>query len=153
MVVYLLAGEGEQSRVLLGHKGRGLGQGRIVGPGGKVTPGETPKAAAVREVAEEVGIVVAPSDLHHRATISYPFVDRPENSQRSFVFTSRQFQGEPSATDELDPKWYLLGEIPWDQMWDDAKRWLPRVFAGEFVEATFTIGPDDRVACESWSHG
>jgi len=32
-------------------------------PGGRVEPGETPRAAAVRELQEETGLTVAPTDL------------------------------------------------------------------------------------------
>lgn len=33
-------------------------------PGGKLEQGETPEAAAVRELREELGVVIAASDLH-----------------------------------------------------------------------------------------
>ncbi|MET0989706.1 MAG: NUDIX domain-containing protein, partial [Glaciihabitans sp.] len=46
------------TEVLLGRKKTGLGTGRLVGPGGKLEPGESARAAAVREVAEEVGLVL-----------------------------------------------------------------------------------------------
>ncbi|MFP6630384.1 MAG: NUDIX domain-containing protein, partial [Myxococcota bacterium] len=39
-------------RILLIRKKRGLGAGKIVGPGGRVEPGETPLACAIREVQE-----------------------------------------------------------------------------------------------------
>ncbi len=42
-------------RVLLIHKKRGLGKGKINGPGGRLEAGETPVQAAVRETREEVG--------------------------------------------------------------------------------------------------
>lgn len=145
VVVYLLRSHGGQTQVLLGEKGRGLGQGRVVGPGGKVSPGESHHDAAAREVFEEVGLSVATDNLNHRATLTYPFPDRPEHSQRSFVFTATEWEGEPHNTDELTPQWYSLESIPWEKMWDDAKMWLPKVFAGEFVEATLTIGPGDQV--------
>lgn len=150
MVVYLLSGEGPDTKILLGSKGRGLGEGRIVGPGGKVMAGESPADAATREVAEEVTMAVRPGDLVHRATIHYPFLERPQHSQRSFVFTATRFSGEPNSTEELIPEWFPVSDIPWGEMWDDARRWLPRVLAGEFVEATFTIGLDDRVVDEVW---
>ncbi|MEM9057182.1 MAG: NUDIX domain-containing protein, partial [Pseudomonadota bacterium] len=38
--------------VLLIHKKRGLGAGKINGPGGRVEPGETVQECAVREVRE-----------------------------------------------------------------------------------------------------
>lgn len=150
VVVYLTRHVGESTEILLGHKARGLGTGRLVGPGGKVLPGEDLAVAASREVAEEVGISVAPGHLKHMATLTYPFTERPANSQRSFVFTSTTFSGIPAESDELIPAWYRLEDVPWEQMWDDAKLWLPRVLAGQFIEATFTIGLDDRVVDQTW---
>jgi 8-oxo-dGTP diphosphatase len=38
--------------VLLINKKTGLGKGKVNAPGGKVDPGETPRAAAVRECRE-----------------------------------------------------------------------------------------------------
>jgi len=151
VVSYLTRRAGESTEILLGHKARGLGSGRIVGPGGKVLPGEDLAQAASREVAEEVGVIVLPEHLNHMATLTYPFTDRPENSQRSFVFTATQFSGTPAASDELTPAWYRLEDVPWEHMWDDAKLWLPRVLGGQFIEATFTIGADDRVVDQLWT--
>ncbi|MEM6822896.1 MAG: NUDIX domain-containing protein, partial [Verrucomicrobiota bacterium] len=42
--------------VLLIEKKRGLGAGKINGPGGKIDPGETALESAIRETQEEVGI-------------------------------------------------------------------------------------------------
>ncbi len=151
VVVYLTRQSGESAEVLLGVKARGLGTGRLVGPGGKVLPGENLADAASREVWEEVGVSVSPTNLHHMATLTYPFPDRPENSQRSSVFTATTFSGMATKSDELDPHWFRWDEIPWEHMWDDAKLWLPQVLTGQFVEATFTMGPDDRVVDAIWS--
>jgi len=42
----------EGSRLLLIRKKRGLGAGKINGPGGRLEQGETPLACAIREVEE-----------------------------------------------------------------------------------------------------
>ena len=48
----------KDGQVLLIRKKRGLGAGKINGPGGKIDPGETPEQCAVRETQEELGITV-----------------------------------------------------------------------------------------------
>ena len=45
--------------ILLINKKTGLGKGKVNGPGGKVEPGETPEAAAIRECHEELDIRVS----------------------------------------------------------------------------------------------
>jgi mutator protein MutT len=59
--------------VLLIHKKRGLGAGKINGPGGKIEPGETPVQAAVREAEEELRIT--PVDVEEMGTLRFQFVD------------------------------------------------------------------------------
>jgi len=44
----------KDGQVLLIHKKKGLGAGKINGPGGRLEPGETPEQAAIREVQEEL---------------------------------------------------------------------------------------------------
>src|SRR4051812_25803070 len=46
----------DKGRVLLIRKKRGFGKGKINGPGGKLDPGETELACAVRETEEELGV-------------------------------------------------------------------------------------------------
>jgi len=53
----------DAGRLLLIQRGREPGFGRWSLPGGRVEPGETPAAAAAREVEEETGLVVAVGEL------------------------------------------------------------------------------------------
>jgi len=143
VVVYLLRDGTDGPEVLLGEKRRGLGAGRLVGPGGKVEAGEPPVAAAVREVAEEVGLRLDPADLEARGTLDYRFPYRPSWSQVSDVFVCRRWQGSPTGSDELVPRWIPVDAVPYDAMWDDARYWLPGVLAGGTVDARFTFAEDD----------
>ncbi|MFZ7088129.1 8-oxo-dGTP diphosphatase [Curtobacterium sp. RRHDQ10] len=141
-VVYLVRSGPHGDEVLLGEKRRGLGAGNVVGPGGKLEPDESSAAAAVREVAEEIGVTLAAADLEARGTLDYRFPFRPSWSQRSDVFVVRRWSGVPTASDELAPRWFPLDDVPYARMWDDAQYWLPGVLRGGSVDARFTFGAD-----------
>ena len=128
--------------VLLGLKKRGFGAGRWVGLGGHVEDDEEPAGAAVREVAEESGLVVAPSALRHGASLSFVFPARPAWDQTAEVFVTSSFLGQPTESDELIPRWFAADRLPFDGMWDDAKYWLPVVLAGSRVVADITFADD-----------
>jgi 8-oxo-dGTP diphosphatase len=74
--------------------------------------------------------------------LTYLFPHKPAWSQRSNVFVTDQFSGTPRESDELNPQWFTIADLPVDDMWDDARHWLPGVLAGQSVEATFTFGAD-----------
>lgn len=144
-VVYILRQGGDGDEVLLGEKLTGLGVGKVVGPGGKQEARETPVETAVREVREEVGLTLSPENLAPLARITYPFVGRPELSQRSHAFVVGDWSGELRSSDEISATWWPIHQLPIHRMWSDAALWLPRALAGEFVEATFEIGGADQV--------
>ena len=141
-VCYLLREREGRVEVLLGRKKHGLGEGYFVGLGGKLEPGETATDAAVREVFEESGVTVVAGDLDPRGLLTYHFPHREAWSQESSVFVCRTWTGEPAPSDELDPEWFDLAAVPFGQMWDDARRWLPAVLAGGTVRRTFVFGSD-----------
>jgi 8-oxo-dGTP diphosphatase len=152
-VVYILRSGPGGDEVLLGEKLTGLGVGKIVGPGGKLEQGETPHEAAIREVREEVGVRVERKALIPIARIEYPFVDRPHLSQRSHAFVATAWDGVVAASDELSATWWPVDGLPFDRMWSDATLWLNRALAGEFLQATFSIGGLDQVTTQemTWS--
>jgi 8-oxo-dGTP diphosphatase len=129
-------------QVLLGLKKTGFGTGKWVGLGGHVERGEKPSDAAVREVAEESGLLVPPDSLEHMASIEFRFPVRPSWDQATDVFVTSDYQGEPVESDEVAPRWFDANALPLDGMWDDAKYWLPLVLAGEHVDVLVTFADD-----------
>jgi 8-oxo-dGTP diphosphatase len=128
--------------VLLGRKKRGLGTGNITGVGGHVEPGETTLQAAARELKEETGVLADPAALVQAAELAFLFPTRPSWNQTISVFTATAWDGEPAESAEIAPDWFPVTALPLDQMWDDARYWLPRVLAGEHITATFTYTDD-----------
>ena len=54
----------QNGKVLLSRRqNKGWGDGLLCIPGGHIQPGELPKVAAIREIKEELGIIVYPDDL------------------------------------------------------------------------------------------
>jgi 8-oxo-dGTP diphosphatase len=63
----LVACRRPDGRWLLIRRGRSVSLGgRVCFPGGGLEPGESPGQAAVREMAEELGVVVTPGPVVHR---------------------------------------------------------------------------------------
>ena len=135
-------GSAHAGSVLLGFKKTGFGAGKWVGLGGHVEDGEELADAAAREVAEESGLIVDPSALAHVAALNFVFPARPSWDQTSDVFLTARFDGEPAESDELIPRWFAADALPYDQMWDDARYWLPVVLAGRRVVADITFADD-----------
>ena len=126
-------------RILLIRKKRGLGAGKINGPGGRLEPGEAPLDGAVREVREEIG--VEPTGIRAGGELSFQFVDG--YSVHVFVFAASGYRGEPRETDEAIPLWADLEGIPYPEMWVDDRLWLPLLLAGQPFAGRFIFDGDD----------
>ena len=137
------------AEVLLGHKKTGFGRGKIVALGGHVERGESEAEAAAREVEEESGVRVAPAALTEAARITFLFPFRPAWDMEVAVFTATDWAGDPEETDEIRPAWFQVTALPFDRMWDDGKRWLPRVLAGERLNAAFSYADDNETVSEA----
>ena len=124
----------KDGQILLIEKKRGLGAGKINGPGGKIDPGETPLAAAIRETQEE--LLITPHAPRKLGELRFSMSDCPDIL--CHVYRADDYSGTPTETDEAVPVWSALEAIPYHRMWEDDRHWLPLLldeqsFLGCFV--------------------
>ena len=124
-----------RQEVLLIRKKRGLGAGKINGPGGKIDPGESSADCAVRETQEELGVTALNPVWH--GELWFQFIDGL--ALHVDVYRATEWHGEPHETAEAIPLWTPLREIPFHEMWADDRYWLMEVliekrqFLGKFL--------------------
>lgn len=124
-----------EGKILMIRKKRGIGAGKINGPGGKIDPGETALQCAVRETEEELCIRVLDPVKMGELSFSFQCGSTPEI--HGHVFMASGYEGEPEETEEAIPLWLPVEEIPYDEMWDDDRYWLPHMIEGKKFKARF----------------
>lgn len=126
-------------QVLLIRKKRGLGAGKINGPGGRLDNGETPLQCAIREVQEELR--VTPIDVQLRGELAFQFIDG--YALFVSVFSAEDCEGEPQETAEATPIWTPVDAIPFDQMWADDRLWFQLMLSDRFFRGQFLFDGDE----------
>eukprot|EP00899_Mesostigma_viride_P000198 jgi/Mesvir1/10179/Mv05154-RA.1 len=121
-------------KVLLGKKLRGPGAGLYNGFGGKVEEGESVWEAAHRELEEECCVRARQLTLQGVLQMHFDDQDRPWEIH---VFGAHEWDGSPQATDEMEPRWFPLDAIPYENMWADDPIWMPLFFQGAKFRGRF----------------
>ena len=134
----------KNGKLLLIHKKRGLGAGKINGPGGRLDPGETPRQAAIREIQEELR--VTPTGVKKAGELLFQFANG--HSIHGYVFTATGIEGKPRETTEAKPNWISVNEIPYGKMWTDDRIWVPHMLAGRKFTGRFLFDGDSMLGCE-----
>lgn len=130
----------KDDEVLLAMKKRGHGVGKWNAPGGKADPGENEYQAAIRECQEEIGV----TPINPKLVGKIKFYDKadPSFGHHAHVFIANEWEGEPVETEEMRPQWFKIKDIPYKQMWQDDKLWIPIMLNGKLFEAEITVDGD-----------
>lgn len=144
----------KENKVLLGVKGRHIGEGCWNGYGGGIDSGEKPKEAAVRELNEETaGVIALPKDLEKIAEIDF---HNTKSDGRNFIckvhfYLVKKWQGEPQETEEmLSPTWFDIDHLPLQKMMPADKKWLPVALSGKKIKASPKLGPFQKELLEDF---
>ena len=82
-------------------------EGRWEFPGGKIEDGESPEECLVRELAEEIGVVVRPSGI-----LEVVFHRYPEKSVLLLFYRCELVEGEPRAIECDEVRWIGRADLP-----------------------------------------
>lgn len=133
-LIFVIRGD----EMLLIRKKKGLGAGKINGPGGRIGFGETPQQGAIREIQEELR--VKPLGVQQRGELRFQFLDGL--SLHVWVFTATGCVGQPLETEEATPLWTRTDAIPYGQMWADDVHWMPAMLDGRKFDGRFVFDGD-----------
>lgn len=141
-LLFLIKKDGDTiTNICLAMKKRGFGMGRYNGVGGKVETGETIEQAVKREAHEEIGVIVG--DMSKCAELAFTFPHKEDWNQLVHVYLTDSWQGDIVETEEMNPQWFAMQDIPYSIMWPDDIFWLPKVLGGEQVRAKFSFAEGD----------
>lgn len=116
-------------------------QGKWNGLGGKLEPGESPEACAVREVREESGLEIR--SLRYGGLLV--FAGFKGEDWYVWVYTTDTFDGEQIDSDEGRLQWIPDAEIRALPLWPSDLLFLDWLEAGKVFSARFAYSPQDEM--------
>lgn len=123
---------------MLAMKKRGFGEGKWNGVGGKVDTGESVEDAVRRECTEE--IEVSPKNIEYMGRLHFYIDSDPDFYHDCRIFQSTEWEGQPSETEEMRPKWFEVNKIPYDSMWPDDEIWMPILIEDKLFTGKVLLG-------------
>ena len=110
---------------------RGINNGCINFPGGKMEPNETIEDCVVRETFEETGITI-------KNPVKVGYIEFPNVNFYVHIFKSTEFSGTIKENeDEVDAFWQDADNIPYHEMREADRNFLPDILAGKYVNRRY----------------
>lgn len=132
-------------QILLGMKKRWFGIGNWNGFGGKNHEWETIKETALRELFEEAWIFLNEQDIDKVGILHFFYKANPTRDQDVHIY-SWTYDGKFIETEEMNPKWRDIQDIPYDKMREDDYIWLPKLINKEIpFDMTFKFNDEGKL--------
>ncbi len=133
-------------------------EGKYIGIGGRIEPGETPLECSIREIQEETSYSLSVSDISFRGYIYFDEINREKNSEDLpafnwlvFIYSAAVSEKNEFINAEGDLKWFPINEVPYDQMWDGDRIFTPKILeTKETIEGKFMY---DGNKIKEWTFG
>ncbi len=110
---------------------RGINKGCINFPGGKQEPGETMEQCVIRETKEETGL-----DIKNPVQVGY--IEFPSVDLAVYVYKSTEYSGSLiEKPDEVNAFWQSEDEIPYAEMREADRSFLPEIMSGKYVRRRY----------------
>jgi 8-oxo-dGTP diphosphatase len=117
-----------------------FGGGKWNGLGGKIGVDESPEQACVREVYEESGLHV--SNLRYHGVLKFWFGNTNDPTIVGHVFSTKSFEGKLKESREGILRWIDFDEMPYEEMWEDDRYWLPKLIEGKSFSGEFRFNQE-----------
>lgn len=126
-------------KILLAKKKKDSEAGYWNGYGGIIKEGETVEEALIREIREKAGVLALLNQK--RGILNIELNDSDEDIEMH-IFEVLDFEGEPSESEEMLPKWFHYSEIPYEGMSPNDLHWLAFFLNGKDFRGRFVLGPN-----------
>lgn len=126
-------------RFLMVRNHRGINKGCVNFPGGKKEPGENMQDCVKRETLEETGITI-----HNPVKVGY--IEFPTMDFYVHVYKTTEFSGNITARkEEVDVFWQDADAVPYENMREADRDFLPLILSGQYVRRRYFYTPDFKV--------
>jgi 8-oxo-dGTP pyrophosphatase MutT (NUDIX family) len=110
---------------------RGINKGCINFPGGKKEEGETMEECVRRETLEETGLTI-------ENPVQVGYIEFPTMNFYVHIYKSTKYSGTiKGKEDEVNAFWQDADKIPYEEMREADKNFLPDILAGKYVKRRY----------------
>ncbi|MCH3961092.1 MAG: 8-oxo-dGTP diphosphatase [Solobacterium sp.] len=115
-----------------------VNEGRWIGVGGKLEPGESMLQCMHREIFEETGLNALSLEL--RGIVYFTYTDH--DAEKIYVYTCDSFEGSLKDCDEGTLQWINEDQILSLHLWDGDRIFLERILEGDHTTFCYQLSYD-----------
>ena len=75
----------------------------------------------------------------------FTFPHKEDWNQLVHIYVTESWSGDIIESEEMNPLWFSVENIPYEKMWADDIYWLPQILLGNVVKGDIVFGEGDVV--------